>query len=75
MTRSNTPEFALRIRVKALPPRGDFDEFDLRHFRVGGIFVVPARLASMLIISGYAEMIEDTPRLAEAADRPSRGPK
>jgi len=56
--------------VKALPPRGDFDEFDLRHFRVGGIFVVPARLASMLIISGYAEMIEDTPRLAEAADRP-----
>jgi hypothetical protein len=68
LTRTNTPEFALRIRVKAVPAAGEFDEFDLRHLRVGGIFVVPARLASMLIIAGCAEMIEDSPRLAEAAD-------
>jgi len=68
LTRSNTPEFALRIRVKAVPPPGEFDEFDLRHFRVGGIFVVPAQLASMLIISGYAELVEDEPRRADAAD-------
>jgi hypothetical protein len=68
LTRTNTPEFALRIRVKAVAPPGEFDEFDLRHLRVGGIFVVPARLASMLIISGYAEMVEDSPRRAEAAD-------
>jgi len=74
LTKSNTPEFALRIRLKAVPPPGEFDEFDLRHMRAGGIFVVPARLASMLIISGYAEMVEDSPRLSEAADfsRPKR---
>lgn len=68
MTENNTPEFALRLRVKALPEAGDFDEFDLSHFRVGGTFVVPARLASMLIISGYAELVDAHPARAEAAD-------
>jgi hypothetical protein len=50
-----------------MPTDGEFDEFDLSHFRPGGVFLVPARLASMLIISGYAELMEDRPR-AEAAD-------
>jgi hypothetical protein len=68
LTENNTPEFALRIRVKALPEAGDFDEFDLSHFRVGGTFVVPARLASMLILSGYAELVDAHPARAEAAD-------
>jgi hypothetical protein len=68
LTENNTPEFALRLRVKALPEAGDFDEFDLSHFRVGGTFVVPARLASMLIISGYAELVDAHPARAEAAD-------
>ena len=68
MTENHTPEFALRIRVKAHPAPGEFDEFDLRHFRVGGVFLVPARLASMLIISGCAEMVDDRPARAEAAD-------
>jgi hypothetical protein len=54
--------------VTALPTPGEFDEFDLSHFRVGGIFVVPARLASMLIISGYAELVDAHPARAEAAD-------
>ena len=68
MTENHTPEFALRIRLKALPEPGEFDEFNLKHFRVGGVFLVPARLASMLIIAGYAEMVDDHPARAEAAD-------
>ena len=68
MTDNHTPEFALRIRVKSLPTDGDFDEFNLSHFRVGGIVVVPARLASMLILSGHADLVDDHPARAEAAD-------
>jgi hypothetical protein len=54
--------------VKALPEAGEFDEFDFSHFRPGGVFVVPAHLASLLILSGYAEIIDDHPARAEAAD-------
>jgi hypothetical protein len=68
LTDNHTPEFALRIRVKSLPTAGEFDEFNLSHFRVGSIVVVPARLASMLILSGHAELIDDHPARAEAAD-------
>ncbi len=68
MTENNTPEFALRIRLKSLPAPGEFDEFDLTHFRPGSTIVVPARLASLLIISGHAELIDDHPARAEAAD-------
>jgi hypothetical protein len=68
LTENHTPEFALRIRLKSLPDSGEFDEFDLSHFRPGQIFVVPARLASMLIISGYADLVDAHPARAEAAD-------
>jgi len=51
-----------------MPEAGEFDEFDLSHFRVGGVFLVPSYLASVLIISGYAEMVDDHPARAEAAD-------
>ena len=68
MTENHTPEFALRIRLRSLPQRGEFDEFDLSHFRIGGVFVVPARFASMLILAGYAELLDDHPARAEAAD-------
>jgi hypothetical protein len=51
-----------------MPESGEFDEFDLSHFRVGGIFVVPSYLATVLILSGYAEMVDDRPAVAEAAD-------
>jgi len=44
------------------------DEFDLERFKAGQVYVVPARLASMLIIAGYAEMVDDHPARAEAAD-------
>jgi hypothetical protein len=68
LTENNTPEFALRIRLKALPTDGEFDQFNLSHFRPGGVYVVPAQLASLLIISGYAEMVDEHPARAEAAD-------
>jgi len=76
LTENRTPEFAIRVRVTALPAPGEFDEFDLRHFRVGGVFLVAARLGWMLIISGCAEIVDDSPARAEAADfSRSRGPK
>jgi len=68
LTENNTPESPLRIRVTSLPEPGEFDEFDLSHFRVGEVFLVPSYLASVLIISGYAELIDDHPARAEAAD-------
>ncbi len=68
MTDNHAPEFALRIKLTSLLAHGEFDEFDLSHFRAGGTFVVPSRMASMLIISGYAELIDDHPGRAEAAD-------
>ena len=68
MTENHTPEFALRIRLKSLPDENEFYEFDLSHFRVGGVFVVPARLASMLILAGCAELLDAHPARAEAAD-------
>lgn len=68
LTENHTPEFALRIRLKAMPDPGEFDEFDLSHFYPGGIYVVPSHLASLLIISGYAELADEPSRRAEAAD-------
>jgi hypothetical protein len=68
LTENNTPEFALRIRLRALPPPGSFDEFNLSHFRVGQLYTVPSHLASLLILAGYAELVESDPPRAEAAD-------
>jgi hypothetical protein len=68
LTENHTPEFALRIRIKSVPPAGEFDEFNLSHFRAGSIAVVPARLASLLILAGHAELVDDHPARAEAAD-------
>jgi hypothetical protein len=68
LTENHTPESFLRIRVTSLPVPGGFDEFDLTYFRAGGIFLVPSYLASVLIISGCAELVDDHPSRAEAAD-------
>lgn len=64
----------MRIRMKSLPPRGDMEEYDLRRFRVGDVYDVPAHLASLLILSGYAEPVSGRFPSAEAADH-SRPPK
>ena len=68
MTEINTPESALRIRVIRLPSQGELDEFKLEHFRVGQTYVVPSRLASILVISGIAELVQGISARAEAAD-------
>jgi hypothetical protein len=68
MTKNHTPEFALRIRVRRLPTAGEFDEFDLDYLRLGQTFVVPSQLASMLILAGIAELMDNHPATAEAAD-------
>ena len=68
LTENHTPQSAIRIRLTSLPEPGEFDEFDLSHFRIGGVFLVPSYLASVLIISGYAELVDDHPARAEAAD-------
>jgi hypothetical protein len=68
LTENNTPQFALKIRVRKLPAAGEFDEFSLSHFRVGQTYTVPSHLASLLIIAGYAEQVDSRPPRAEAAD-------
>ena len=67
VTEKYTPEVALRIRIKSLPIPGEFDEFDLRPYRVGLTYELPMRLASLLILGGYAEQAGAASR-AEAAD-------
>jgi hypothetical protein len=57
VTEKYTPEVALRIRIKGLPAPGEFDEFDLRPYRVGLTYQLPMRLASLLILGGYAEQV------------------
>ena len=68
LTENNTPELALRIRVRKVPPPGTFDEFSFRHFRVGQTYTVPSHLASVLILAGYAELVDTRPARGEAAD-------
>jgi hypothetical protein len=80
LTENNTPEVALRIRIISAPPEDMFDEFDVRRFRTGQTYNVPVRLASLLILAGYAETAGGTMARAEAADFsgpqiPSRRPK
>jgi hypothetical protein len=58
----------MRIRLTAWPADGEFDEFDLRQFRVGEIYDVPTRLASLLIIAGYAELVSSGHQISKAAD-------
>jgi hypothetical protein len=67
VTEKHTPEVVLRIRIKGLPPPGELDEFDLRLYRVGATYELPMRLASLLILGGYAERA-GTAMQAEAAD-------
>ena len=68
MTNNDTPQFALRIRVRRLPMPGEFDEFELAYLRVGQTYVVPSQLASMLILSDIAELVDSRPATTEAAD-------
>jgi hypothetical protein len=68
LTENHTPEYILRIRIIAPPDPEQFAEFDLARFHVGEIYEVPVRLATLLIISGYAESAGGISLPAEAAD-------
>jgi hypothetical protein len=70
------------VRItRALNPV-DFEEFDVRRLRVGEVFDLAPRLASLLIVAGNAEPVFGSAIRAEAADAPparskdpSKGPK
>ena len=70
MSENYTSGIVWRVRITSLPKAADFDEYDVRRFRLGETYEVPARLASLLILGGYAESTGSVAR-AEAADRPS----
>jgi hypothetical protein len=72
LTENNTPEVVLRIRITSAPRQDLFDEFDVRGFRVGETYEVPVRLASLLVIAGFAETAGGTAKPAKAADFSSR---
>ena len=58
----------MRIRVRRLPSAGEFDEFSLDYFRVDQVYVIPSRLASMLILAGIADLVDSHTARSEAAD-------
>ncbi len=63
----------MRIRVKSLPDKDEFEEYDLRRFRVGETYDVPPQLAALLIVAGFAEVVATRLERAEAADRSFKG--
>jgi hypothetical protein len=66
----------LRIRLTSWPKPGELDEFDFRQYRLGEVYDLPLNFASVLLISGCAEIAPAAPeRRGSAADRgrtPSR---
>ena len=66
MQQNQTSSTTLRVRIVRLPGRGELDEYDLTLYQPGEVYEVPAQLASLLILSGYAQLVG--PR-ATAADR------
>jgi len=68
LTENSTPEFALRIRIVSEPDPDLFAEYDVHRYRVGDVHEVPTRLATLLILSGYAERVGGAVPAAEAAD-------
>jgi hypothetical protein len=61
----------VRIRITRLPWPADFEEFDVRWLRVGEVFDVAPRLATLLIVAGNAEPVVSFGDRAEAADSSS----
>jgi hypothetical protein len=63
------PSPLVRIRITSLPDAHQFDEYDVRRYRVGEIYEFPVRLATLLILAGCAEELGDEVfPLTEAAD-------
>jgi hypothetical protein len=56
----------VRIRIKQKPASFEVAEFDGRSFVVGETIEVPARLATLLIVGGYAEPVIERWKAADA---------
>ena len=63
----------MQIRIKTLPNAKEFEEYDLTRFRVGEVYEVSPRLASLLVVAGHAETVPMRGQKAEAADWPRKG--
>ena len=64
----------MRVLITQLPQNGEFEEFDLRRFRVGVMYDVTSQLGMLLVLAGYAESVPGLDR-AEVSDdfrRPNR---
>jgi hypothetical protein len=72
LTQNHTSGIVWRVRIIAPPKAKDFDEYDMRRFEVGQVYEVSARLASLLVLGGYAEHVTSGVVRAEAADRRRR---
>jgi len=70
VTDYQTSASLLRVRIRALPPHGQFEEFDLKRYRPGDVYEITSQLASLLIIAGYAELAPPAQPRATAADSP-----
>ena len=62
----------MRIRLTALPKGGELEEFDLHLYRVGEVYDLPPRLASVLLIGRYAELAPPLRRDTAADSGPSK---
>jgi hypothetical protein len=72
LTQNHTSGIVWRVRIIAPPKAKDFDEYDVRRFEVGEVYEVSARLATLLVLGGYAEHVTSGAVRAEAADWSSR---
>lgn len=68
MTEKHTSGIVWRVKIVAAPNPNEFDEYDVRRFRVGETYEVSARLGTLLILGGYAETAGPFAIAAEAAD-------
>ena len=46
---------SMRIRIKRVPPVSEFAEFSMPRFTSGEVYEVGPKLATVLIVAGYAE--------------------
>jgi hypothetical protein len=74
VTEKHTSGIAWRVKIIAEPNPKEFDEYDVKRFRVGETYEVSARLGTLLILAGYAETAGPFAR-AEAADTGAPSPK
>jgi hypothetical protein len=58
----------MRIRLIAWPRPGELEEFDLARFRLGGVYELPVQFASLLLISGCAELVQTLPPPTQAGE-------